>query len=179
MNESWLLTVGLTLGRVLVGGMLLLAGLLKFKAGSRWFLQQILAYELVKGKIAWLLAQGLPWSEICLGILLLVGFMTPLVVIMSFALLCGFTAAVVSTFWRSKPVDCGCFGRRINTQAHQTRWKIAYRNLAYGKSRAIFCKLLQIWVCCVWSCEKLSNRKWLDNANLIPDSNWTNGQCSS
>lgn len=50
MAEFWLITIGLILGRLLVGGMLVLAGVLKLKAGSRWFLQQILAYELVRGR---------------------------------------------------------------------------------------------------------------------------------
>lgn len=129
MNQTLLLVVGLVTGRLLVGGMLILAGVLKLKAGPRWFLQQILAYELVKGRVAWLLARGLPWAEIVCGFLLIVGLLTPFVAVMSFALLWGFTAAVVSTFLRGKPVDCGCFGRTANPQAQKARWTVAYRNL--------------------------------------------------
>lgn len=129
MDELWLITAGLILGRFLVGGLLILAGVLKLKAGSRWFLQQILAYELVKGKVAWLLARGLPWAEVVCGALLIIGLLTPLVVLVSFALLWGFTAAVVSTFVRGKSVDCGCFGRAANPQAQKARWTVAYRNL--------------------------------------------------
>jgi uncharacterized membrane protein YphA (DoxX/SURF4 family) len=129
MAEFWLITVGLILGRLLVGGMLVLAGVLKLKAGSRWFLQQILAYELVKGRVAWLLARGLSWAEVVCGVLLIVGLLTPLVAVVSFALLWGFTVAVVSTFLRGKPVDCGCFGRVANPQAQKARWTVAYRNL--------------------------------------------------
>jgi uncharacterized membrane protein YphA (DoxX/SURF4 family) len=126
MEQSLLIAVVLVLSRLFVGGILILAGVLKLKAGSGWFLQQILAYKLVKDKIASLLARGLPWAEILCGILLLIGFVTPLVAIISFALLWGFTAAITSTFLRGKPVDCGCFGRRTDTQA---QWTIVYRNL--------------------------------------------------
>jgi len=129
MAQFWLITGGLIFGRLLVGGMLVLAGVLKLKAGSRWFLQQILAYQLVKERMAWLLARGLPWAEIVCGVLLIVGLLTPLVAVVSFALLWGFTAAVVSTFLRGKPVDCGCFGRVTNPQTQKARWTVAYRNL--------------------------------------------------
>ena len=130
MAEFWLITVGLILSRLLVGGMLILAGVLKLKAGARWFLQQILAYKLVKGRAAWLLARGLPWAELVCGVLLIVGLLTPLVAVFSFALMWGFTVAVVSTFLRGKPVDCGCFGRKTNPLAQKARWTVAYRNLA-------------------------------------------------
>lgn len=129
MNQSLLLDVGLIMSRLLVGGMLLLAGVLKLKAEPRWLLQQILAYRLVKGKVAWLFARGLPLAEICCGILLIIGFLTPMMIIMTFALLWGFSVALVSTFLRGKPVDCGCFGRSKNTHAQQMRWTVVYRNL--------------------------------------------------
>jgi uncharacterized membrane protein YphA (DoxX/SURF4 family) len=129
-DQSFILGASIILGRLLVGGMLVLAGVLKLKAGPHWFLQQLLAYELIKGKTAWLLARGLPLVEILYGILLIVGFLIPLVVVLSFVLLWGFTAAVISTFFRGKPVDCGCFGRRNNPKAHQARWTVAYRNLS-------------------------------------------------
>lgn len=129
MDQSFLLNTLLILGRLLVGGILVLAGVLKLKAGSRWFLGQILAYELVKGKTALLLAKGLPWAEIICGVWLMIGFLTPLASLISFILLWGFTAAVVSTFLRGKRVDCGCFGQQINPQTNRTRWTVAYRNL--------------------------------------------------
>lgn len=129
MGSSLILTIGLVLIRLLVGGMLVLAGILKLKAGPHWFLQQILAYDLVKGKAAWWLARGLPWAEVLCGVFLIAGLFTPLVAVFSFALLWGFTVAVVSTFLRGKPVDCGCFGRKTDTYTHRARWTVAYRNL--------------------------------------------------
>jgi hypothetical protein len=81
-DQSFILGASIILGRLLVGGMLVLAGVLKLKAGPHWFLQQLLAYELIKGKTAWLLARGLPLVEILYGILLIVGFLIPLVVVL-------------------------------------------------------------------------------------------------
>ncbi len=75
------------------------------------------------------LAKGLPWAEIICGVWLMIGFLTPLASLISFILLWGFTAAVVSTFLRGKRVDCGCFGQQINPQTNRTRWTVAYRNL--------------------------------------------------
>jgi uncharacterized membrane protein YphA (DoxX/SURF4 family) len=129
MDLSLVLNILLFGGRLLVGAMLVLAGVLKLKAGSQWFLRQILAYDLVKGKTAFLLAKGLPWAEILCGFLLMIGFLSPLVSLMSFILLWGFTATVVSTFLRDRPADCGCFGRNTNSQTKRVRWTVVYRNL--------------------------------------------------
>lgn len=140
MGASLYLTILLVLIRLLVGGMLVLAGLLKLKAGPHWFLQQILAYDLVKGKMAWWLAWWLPWAEILCGVMLIAGLFTQLVAVFSFALLWGFTAAVISTFLRGKPVDCGCFGRKTNTTSEQARWTVAYRNITLmGLLIATYC----------------------------------------
>lgn len=119
----------LTSGRLLVGSMFLLAGLLKYKAGLHWFWQQILDYQLIKGKPARLLARSLPGLEILCGSMLLIGLFTPFVVVISFMLLGGFIAAVSSTLWRGRAVGCGCFGRRTHSSTQQAQWTITYRNL--------------------------------------------------
>lgn len=126
---SFLLELILTAGRLFVGGVLIIAGLLKLKAGSHWFLQNILAYSLVKGKSAVLLARWLPWVEILCGGLLLIGLMIPLITVISFTLLLGFTLVVISTFLRGRPVNCGCFGQKTDSKSTQIRWAVVYRNL--------------------------------------------------
>lgn len=75
------------MGRILVGLMLILAGALKIKAGSHWFLKTLLAYDLVQGKTAAFLSKGLPWFEAACGFLLMIGLFTPLVAIASFIIL--------------------------------------------------------------------------------------------
>lgn len=130
MESPLLLSIGIILGRFIVGSTLILAGILKLKAGPDWFLQRILAYELVEGRAARLLAQALPWAEVLCGTLLLAGFLTQVVTVFSFALLWVFTLVVISAFLRSKSVDCGCFGHNINVEADQANWKVVYRNLS-------------------------------------------------
>jgi uncharacterized membrane protein YphA (DoxX/SURF4 family) len=129
MEQSFMLNTGLVLGRFVIGSMLALAGILKLKAGPNWFLHQILAYELVKGKLAWLLAKGLPWAEIILSSLLITGFLAPAAALLSFVLLWIFTIAVISAFLRDKRVDCSCFGHSGSHVTGRVRWIIAYRNL--------------------------------------------------
>lgn len=125
---SLLLELILTIGRLFVGSLLIIAGLLKIRAGSQWFLQNILAFSLVKGKLAWFLAQWLPWIEILCGGLLFIGLMVPLITVASFTLLLGFTLVVISTFLRGASVNCGCFGERHDSKSAQVRWAVAYRN---------------------------------------------------
>jgi|GEM_PF-247848 len=128
-EQLTLLTVVIFAGRIIVAGVLILAGWLKLKAGAQWFLRQILAYELVKGGPAFLFAYSLPWAEILCGIWLLVGWQTSLATIICFVLLWGFSAAVMSTFLRGRPVDCGCFGQHNHSPSGRNRWTIIYRNL--------------------------------------------------
>jgi uncharacterized membrane protein YphA (DoxX/SURF4 family) len=83
----------------------------------------------VKSRPALLLAYGLPAVETICGLCLLLGWFTPIVVVITFSLLWVFTAAINSTFWRGQLVDCGCFGQQNNPHNQQTRWTIIYRNL--------------------------------------------------
>lgn len=116
----------LLVGRLLLGVTFILAGTLKVQAGSRRFLRQVLAYNLVQGRVARLLAGGLPWLEIGCGLCLLLGFLLPPVTVVSFILLLSFTLAIGIVMMQEKRVDCGCFGRSQNP----VRWRLAYRNLA-------------------------------------------------
>lgn len=119
--------LGIVLGRAVVGLTFVLAGVLKVKAGSQWFLKTILAYNLVHGKAAVLLSKGLPWVEIACGVFLVLGFFTPPVTVASFVVLLSFTSALASAILRDKPVNCGCFGQ--STQVNRMRWTLVYRNI--------------------------------------------------
>lgn len=127
MSTSPVLELGILFGRILVGLTLVVAGALKLKAGSRWFLKSLLAYDLVRGKTAALLSKGLPWLEVACGFLLVLGFFTPFAALTSFVILLIFTSAVTSAIVRDKPVDCGCFGR--STKVSRARWTLVYRNI--------------------------------------------------
>lgn len=122
-----LLDITVFLTRLLVGGILTIAGLLKLKRGSHRFLQSVLSYGLVKGRVAQLLASSLPWLEVGCGLFLLIGLFLPVTVLLGFGLLMMFTLAVTSVIVREKQVDCGCFG--ATRRKNHIRWQLTYRNL--------------------------------------------------
>lgn len=143
-------SVALVLVRLFVGGLLVTAGLLKLKAGTRWFQQQILAYKIVKGQFAWLLARFLPMVELICGLLLLLGWQTPTVSLISFGLLWLFSAAIIYTIWQGRQVGCGCFGQHTSTVSLQGQWAMIYRNLILMGLLIVICSFVSSWSIDAW-----------------------------
>lgn len=114
-------------GRILVGGVLLIAGVAKIRAGESRFLKDILAYDLLPQWASYLLARWLPWVEVLTGVLLIAGLFAPFAAIAGFGLLLVFAGAVGLALWRGKEINCGCFGTAHTAKA---QWRIVYRNLA-------------------------------------------------
>lgn len=94
--------------RAALGTLFAAAGLSKLDAPLRT-LADIYAYRL---PIPDLLAQGiamcLPWVEILLGILLLIGFLPRMSLVCAAAMLGMFTTLTASAWWRGLSIDCGC-----------------------------------------------------------------------
>jgi uncharacterized membrane protein YphA (DoxX/SURF4 family) len=105
VTAPWISTVA----RVVVGGVLLLAGVLK-AADPQASVAAVRAYELLPAGLATIVGWGLPFAEIALGLLLLVGLATRLVAAAAAVLLLVFVAAVASAAVRGLSIDCGCFG---------------------------------------------------------------------
>lgn len=95
--------------RVALGGMLLVAGLLKVGdlTGS---VQSVIAYELFPYEVSRLIGTALPVVEIALGVLLLLGLLTRPVALVGGLLMLAFIAGVASAWARGLSIDCGCFG---------------------------------------------------------------------
>ncbi|NTV01073.1 MAG: hypothetical protein HGA55_08145, partial [Methanoregulaceae archaeon] len=70
MSTSPFFEVWIIFGRVVVGGVFVIAGSLKIKAGSLWFHKTLLAYDLMHEHIALRLSKSLPWAEAACGALL-------------------------------------------------------------------------------------------------------------
>ncbi|MBC8091575.1 MAG: DoxX family membrane protein [Pseudonocardia sp.] len=68
------------------------------------------AYDVLPPLGVELVAAGLPWLEIALAVLLLLGVGTRVVAIASAALLVVFMAGVTQAWVRGLSIDCGCFG---------------------------------------------------------------------
>jgi uncharacterized membrane protein YphA (DoxX/SURF4 family) len=68
------------------------------------------AYQIFPYDVAMAIGAALPFVEITLGVLLLVGLATRLVAAISTALLVVFVAGITSAWARGLQIDCGCFG---------------------------------------------------------------------
>jgi uncharacterized membrane protein YphA (DoxX/SURF4 family) len=69
------------------------------------------AYRLMPYDVAKVIGAALPFVEIALGLLLLLGVATRLSAAVSAALLLVFIAGIASAWARGLAIDCGCFGQ--------------------------------------------------------------------
>ncbi|MFU8876276.1 MauE/DoxX family redox-associated membrane protein [Micromonospora sp. SL4-19] len=68
------------------------------------------AYQVMPYDLATVIGAALPFVELALGVLLLVGLATRLMAGVSTALLVVFIAGIASAWARGLAIDCGCFG---------------------------------------------------------------------
>jgi len=95
--------------RLVLGGVMLVAGALKV-TDPETAAQAIRAYELRPSSLAAPVGWGLPFLEIAIGLLLIVGFGVRPAALAGGVLLVVFIAAVASAWARGLAIDCGCFG---------------------------------------------------------------------
>jgi uncharacterized membrane protein YphA (DoxX/SURF4 family) len=98
-----------TLGRLLLAGVWLAAGLTKITDldGS---VRAVRAYRLLPEGVAEIVGNGLPLLELMLGVLLLVGFGVRVVAMITAVLMVVYMAGIASVWARGLSIDCGCFG---------------------------------------------------------------------
>jgi uncharacterized membrane protein YphA (DoxX/SURF4 family) len=97
------------LARLILGGVLLAAGGLKvFKPTDS--ANAVAAYKLMPTEIAHLIGYALPWLEVAIGLLLIVGFMVRPAAVFSGLIMIVFIGAIASVWARGMLIDCGCFG---------------------------------------------------------------------
>lgn len=106
--RPWVGLVGLV-ARLAVGGVLLVAGLLKITdiTGS---VQSVMAYELFSYPVARVIGSMLPVVEIAVGLLLILGLLTRGAAAVGGLLMVVFVVGIVSAWSRGLAIDCGCFG---------------------------------------------------------------------
>lgn len=105
--------------RVLLGGVLLYAGVAKIKSGHE-FAEAIANFALLPAAGNQILAVVLPWWEICAGALLVFGVWTRAAGLVTLLLFLSFTLAVTSALVRGLDIQCGCFsdaGSRVGLKA--------------------------------------------------------------
>jgi uncharacterized membrane protein YphA (DoxX/SURF4 family) len=97
------------LARLVLGGVLLAAGGLKvFKPTES--ANAVAAYKLMPTELAHLIGYALPWLEVAIGLLLILGIMVRPAAILSGLIMVVFIGAIASVWARGMLIDCGCFG---------------------------------------------------------------------
>ena len=107
-RERWLDVVG-TLARLFLGVVLIWAG--ASKIGHPLTAQRaVQAYEIFPDAVANTIGLALPFLEVVLGVLLVLGLFTRPVAIVSTLLMVAFIVGIGQAWARGLTIDCGCFG---------------------------------------------------------------------
>lgn len=106
--KKYLPWVGL-LARLVLGGVLLVAGYLKAFSPDKSQMA-VRAYEVLPIPLANFMGITLPWLEIGAGLLLIFGFTIRYSAIFGTALMLIFVVAIGQAWARGLSIDCGCFG---------------------------------------------------------------------
>lgn len=135
-NEKYQQIITL-LGRLTLGGVLLVAGGLKAFVPAD-AASAVAAYKILPTPIAHIVGYAMPWFEIAIGLLLIIGISVRLAAIMGGLVMFIFVAAIISVWARGLLIDCGCFGGggvidpSKAAQVHRTYFIEIMRDLALG-----------------------------------------------
>ncbi|CAN2192277.1 COG2259 Predicted membrane protein [Candidatus Nanopelagicaceae bacterium] len=97
------------LSRLVLGGVLLAAGLLKYQHLDKSQMA-VRAYEMLPISVANFIGIVLPFAEIGMGLLLILGAATRISAALSALLMAVFVIGISQAWARGLSIDCGCFG---------------------------------------------------------------------
>ena len=97
------------ISRLTLGGVLTVAGYLKFDELDKSQMA-VRAYEMLPVPLANFIGIVLPFAEIVMGLLLIVGAGTRLMGLLSALLMLTFVIGISQAWARGLSIDCGCFG---------------------------------------------------------------------
>ena len=109
------------LARIGLASVWLISGYLK-AVDHRTTVVAVRGYRILPESLVVPVASVLPYLEIALGLLLLVGLATRLAAVLSTVVLVVFIAGVISAAARGLSIDCGCFGGGGDVAAGQTAY---------------------------------------------------------
>ena len=118
--------VGL-LARMLVGGVWVVAGVLKLPDPND-NVRAVRAYDLLPESVVPVVGHALPVLEILVGLCLLLGLLTRVAAVVSALLLVAFVVGIASAWGRGLSIECGCFGGGAGPAANAAAkypWEIA------------------------------------------------------
>ncbi|HWD80522.1 MAG TPA: MauE/DoxX family redox-associated membrane protein [Kribbella sp.] len=107
--------------RLVLGAVMLVAGALKV-ADPETAAQAVRAYELLPSSLVEPVGWGLPFLEIAIGLLLVVGFGVRVSAAAAGVFMIVFIVAVASAWARGLSIDCGCFGGGGEVAPGQTKY---------------------------------------------------------
>lgn len=112
--------VGLV-ARLLLGGVLLVAGGLKVgnPLGSARAVQ---GYDVMPFAVAEYIGYALPWVEVVIGLLLVLGLFTRTSALLGALLMAAFVIGITQAWVRGLTIDCGCFGGGGRVDAGETKY---------------------------------------------------------
>ena len=99
--------------RLVLGGLFLLVGLGKIEHAVS-FAGEIGNYDLLPELLVNISAIVLPWVEVILGLMLILGYKMKTSALLTGGLLIVFIAAVGSAFARGLNIDCGCYSQYVS-----------------------------------------------------------------
>ncbi len=97
------------LSRLILGGVLFAAGALKI-GNLQKSAMAVRAYEMLPVELANFLGYALPWIEIGIGLLLIVGASVKICGLLGAFTMLAFIIAIAQAWARGLSIDCGCFG---------------------------------------------------------------------
>jgi uncharacterized membrane protein YphA (DoxX/SURF4 family) len=98
-----------SLARLVLGGVLLAAGGLKlFKPTES--ANAVAAYKVLPTNLSHVVGYALPWLEVAIALLLILGYLIRPAAVVSGLIMIVFVAAIASVWARGMLIDCGCFG---------------------------------------------------------------------
>ncbi|MCP2269480.1 Methylamine utilization protein MauE [Actinokineospora diospyrosa] len=109
MTKGTVLDLVGTLFRLGLAGVWLVSGWLKASDPNQTYIA-VQAYDVLPGGLVSVTAAAMPFLELALGVLLVVGLGTRLTALLSVVVLLAFIAAVAQSWARGLSIDCGCFG---------------------------------------------------------------------
>lgn len=119
------------LARLILAAVFLVSGGLK-ALDARETIVAVRAYQLLPESLVGPMAAVLPYLEIALGLLLLIGLATRLTAVLAAVVMVLFIAAVLSAAIRGLTIDCGCFGGGGQVAAGETAYTAEIlRDLAF------------------------------------------------
>ena len=119
-RERLLDVVGLV-ARLFLGGVLIYAGAVK--VGHPLTAERaVQAYEIFPMGLAGWIGLALPFVEIVLGVLLVIGLFTRPVALISTVLMVAFILGIAQAWARGLTIDCGCFGGGGQIGADETQY---------------------------------------------------------